>query len=109
MPSQPSPQPSLSSPSSYSLHKTSPDKKKKKTSLIKLDVKLDLPIYDGELNAKKIDIWIRQIDVYFRVQNVDSERKKIHMASLQLGGTALVWWEGKTQADLQEHGKIIST
>ena len=36
---------------------------KKKTSLIKLDVKFDLPIYDGELNAEKLDNWIRQIDV----------------------------------------------
>ena len=36
----------------------------KKASLIKLDVKFDLPIYDGELNAKKLDNWIRQIDVY---------------------------------------------
>ena len=39
----------------------------KKTSLIKLHVKFDLPIYDGELNAEKLDNWIRQIDVYCRV------------------------------------------
>ena len=42
-------------------------KHKKKTSLIKLDVKFDLPIYDGELNAENLDNWIRQIDVYYRV------------------------------------------
>ena len=35
--------------------------------LIKLDVKFDLPIYEGELNAEKLDNWIRQIDVYCRV------------------------------------------
>ena len=40
---------------------------KKKTSLIKLDVKFDLSICDGELNAEKLDNWIRQIDVYSRV------------------------------------------
>ena len=28
---------------------------KKKTSLIKLDVKFDLPIYDGEFNVEKLD------------------------------------------------------
>ena len=77
--------------------------------MIKLDVKLDLPIYDGELNAEKLDIWIRQIEVYCRGQKVVSERKKIQLASLRLGGTALVWWEGKTQANLQKRGKIIST
>ena len=63
------PSPPSSSTSSSS---SSSSKKKKKTSLIKLDVKFDLPIYDGELNAKKLDNWIIQIGVYCRVQNVDS-------------------------------------
>jgi len=43
------------------------------------------------------------------VKNIDSKRRKIQLAILRLGGTALVWWEGKTQADLKKHGKIIST
>jgi len=55
----------------------SPENKKKKTSLIKLDVKYDLPIYDGELNAEKLDNWIRLIDVYCRVQSIDSNMSKI--------------------------------
>jgi len=38
---------------------SSPENKKKKTSLTKLDVKFDLPIYDGELNEEKLDNWIR--------------------------------------------------
>ena len=109
MTSPPTPPSSPSSSSSSSSHKTSPDKKNKKTSLIKLDVKFDLPIYDGELNAEKIDNWTRQIDVYCRVQKRDSERRKIQLASLRLGGTALLWWEGKTQVDLKRHCKIIST
>ena len=50
---------------------------KKKTSLIKLDVKFDLPIYDGELNVENLDNWIRQIDVYCRVQSIDSDKSKI--------------------------------
>ena len=55
----------------------SPKNKKKKTYLIKLDVKFDLPIYDGELNAEKLDKWIRQTYVYCRVQSIDSDRSKI--------------------------------
>ena len=78
----------------------------KKASLIKLDVKFDLPIYDGELNAEKD--WIRQIDVYCRVQKIDSDKSKIQLASLCLGGTALVWWEGRTQANMKRHGNTIS-
>jgi len=35
--------------------------------LIKLDVKFDLPIYDGGLNAKNLDNSIRQIDMYCKV------------------------------------------
>ena len=49
----------------------------KKSYLIKLDVKFDFPIYDGELNAEKLDNWIKQIDVYCRVQNIDSDQSKI--------------------------------
>ena len=67
----------------------------KKASLIKLDVKFDFPIYDGEINAENLDNWIRQIDVYFIVQNIDSDKSKIQLEILRLGGTALVWWEGK--------------
>ncbi|MCY6488177.1 hypothetical protein, partial [Actinobacillus pleuropneumoniae] len=70
--------------------------------------KFDLPIYDGELNAEKLDNWIRQIDVYSRVQSIDSDKSKIQLASLRLGGTALVWWEGRTQADMKRHGKTLS-
>ena len=51
---------SFPTPSSSPVHN-------KKASLIKLDVKFDLPIYDGELNAEKLDNWIRQINVYCRV------------------------------------------
>ena len=80
----------------------------KKASLIKLDVKFDLPIYDGELNYEKLDNWIRQIDVYCRLQNINSDKSKIQLASLRLGGTALVSWKGRTQADMKRHGKTIS-
>eukprot|EP00253_Pinus_taeda_P011874 PITA_11874 len=79
----------------------------KKASLIKLDVKFDLPIYDGELNAEKLDNWIRQIDVYCKVQNIDSDKSKIQLASLRLGGTTLVWWEGRTQADMKRYGQSV--
>eukprot|EP00253_Pinus_taeda_P027976 PITA_27976 len=87
---------------------TPPDRPKKKASLIKLNVKFDLHIYDGELNVEKLDNWIRQIDVYCRVQNIDSDKNKIHLASLHPGGTTLVWWKGRTQANMKIHGKTIS-
>jgi len=42
------------------------------------------------------------------VQSIDSERRNTQLASFRLGGTTLVWWEGKTQADLQKYGKMVS-
>jgi hypothetical protein len=33
-------------------------------SSLKLDIKFELPIYNGEVNAEKLDNWIRQIEVY---------------------------------------------
>ena len=46
--------------------------------------------------------------MYFNVQNIDSDKSKIQLASICLKGTALVWWEGRTQADMKKHGKILS-
>lgn len=80
----------------------------KKASLIKIDVKFDFLIYDGELNVEKLDNWIRQIDVYCKVQNIDSDKSKIQLASVCLGGTALVWWEGRSQVDMKRNGKTFS-
>ena len=60
---------------------------------LKLDTKLELPMYNGELNAKKLDNWIHQIRIYCRIQKFIEDNIKIQLASLQLRGTALMWWE----------------
>jgi hypothetical protein len=36
----------------------------------KLDVKFELPIYNGDLDAEKLDNWIKQLEVYCRVQGM---------------------------------------
>jgi hypothetical protein len=30
--------------------------------LLKLDVKFELPMYDGEVNAKRLDNWVRKME-----------------------------------------------
>jgi hypothetical protein len=35
---------------------------------LKLDIKFELPIYNGEVNAEKLDNWIHQIEVYCRIK-----------------------------------------
>ena len=76
---------------------------------MKLDIKFDLPTYNGELNAKKIDDWIRKIEVYCKIQKLTNDGAKNQLATLSLGGTALIWWESKTHEDLLTKGKIISS
>ena len=48
-----------------------------KTPFVKLDVKFDLHIYSGELDAKKLDNWLKLIEVYCRVQNILDDSSRI--------------------------------
>jgi hypothetical protein len=77
--------------------------------LLKLDVKFELPMYNGELDAEKLDNWIKQIEVYCRIQQILDDTTKIQLATLRMGGTALIWWDSKTQEDLLKKGKIMSS
>jgi hypothetical protein len=74
----------------------------------KLDVKFELPIYNGDLDAEKLDNWIKQLEVYCRVQGINDDPSRIQLATLRMSGMALTWWESKVQQDLQKNGKIIS-
>jgi hypothetical protein len=74
---------------------------------LKLDIKFELPIYNGEVNAENLDNWIRQIEVYCRIQKIQDDETKIQLASLRLDSAALIWWESKTQEDMKKHGKIL--
>jgi hypothetical protein len=74
---------------------------------LKLDIKFELPIYNGEVNAEKLDNWIRQIEVYSRIQKIQDDETKIQLASLRLDGSTLIWWESKTQEEIKKNGKIL--
>jgi hypothetical protein len=97
-------------PSNHYSHR---NKSSKKTDhnlpLLKLDVKFEFSTYDGELNANKLDNWIKKIKVNCRVQRIMDEVAKIQLVSLQLSGTALIWWESKMQVDMVQNGKVISS
>ena len=64
-------------------------------------------MFNGEVNAKNIDNWIRKLEVYLRIQNLHDDDTKIQLASLRMEGTILVWWEAKTKEEIKKHGKII--
>jgi hypothetical protein len=76
---------------------------------LKLDIKFELPMYNGEVNAEKLDNWICQIEVYCRIQKIQVDENKIHLASLRLDSATLIWWESKIQEDMKKHGKILTS
>ena len=93
----PSPPSSPSSSCYYSTSSFESEKEKKlKSPLLKLDVKFELPVYDGEINLEKLDNWVKQLEVYCRIQNITDDKTKIQLATLRMGGTTLIWWESKT-------------
>jgi hypothetical protein len=57
---------------------------------LKLDIKFELPIYNGEVNVEKLDNWIRQIEVYCRIQKIQDDETKIQLASLRLDSAILI-------------------
>jgi hypothetical protein len=75
--------------------------------LLKLDIKFELLVYNGEVNAEKLDNWIRHIEVYCRIQRIQDDETKIQLAYLRLDSATLIWWEAKTQEDMKKHGKIL--
>jgi hypothetical protein len=105
-PSTPPSSPSSSSSSSKSNGKKNV-KNKHEIPLLKLDVKFELPIYDGEVNAEKLDNWIRKMELYYSVQQIKDEATQIKLASLRLAGTTLIWWQSKMQKGTQHVGNVF--
>ena len=64
-------------------------------------------MFNGEVNAKKLNNCIRKLEVYLRIHNLQDDDTKIQLASLRMEGAALVWWEAKTKEEIKKHGKII--
>jgi hypothetical protein len=75
--------------------------------LIKLDVKFQLPMYDGEVNAERLDNWVRQMEVYCSVQQIKDEATQIKMESLRLVGTSLIWWLSKLKNGMKQVGNVF--
>ena len=63
-------------------------------------------MYNGEVNAKKLDNWVHQLGVYCKIQNLQDDDTKIQLTSLRLEGATLIWWDAKTQEEMKNHGKI---
>ena len=66
-------------------------------------------MYFSEVNAKIIDNWVRQLEVYCGIQNIKDDETNIELASLRLESVALIWWRAKTQEDMKNYGKVSTS
>ena len=64
-------------------------------------------MFNGEVNVYKLDNWIRKLEVYLKIQNLQDDDTKIQLASLRMEGASLVWWESMKKEEIKKHGKII--
>lgn len=75
---------------------------------LKLEVKFDLPTFDGEVNAKKLDHWLKQIEVYYRIQKIVKDEDKIQLATLKMSGNALIWWKSCMQNYMENENESLN-
>jgi hypothetical protein len=64
---------------------------------------MDIPVYEGNLDAEELLDWIRALDTYFDYEDV-KEDKKFRHAVTRLKGHAALWWD-ELQADRRCKGK----
>jgi DNA-binding transcriptional regulator WhiA len=55
-------------------------------------VKIDIPMYEGNLDIEEFIEWIRAMDKYFDYEDVEEE-KKVRHAVTRLKGHATLWWD----------------
>jgi hypothetical protein len=65
--------------------------------------KMDIPVYEGNLDVEELLDWIRALDTYFEYEDVE-EDKKVKHAVMRLKGHATLWWD-ELQADRRCQGK----
>jgi hypothetical protein len=65
--------------------------------------KMDIPVYEGNLDAEELLDWIRALDTYFDYEDVEEDKKVRHVVT-RLKGHAALWWN-ELQADRHCKGK----
>jgi hypothetical protein len=54
--------------------------------------KMEVSMYEGELNVEELIDWISYFDKYFEYEEIDDEKKVKH-AMTRLKGHASLWWD----------------
>jgi hypothetical protein len=66
-------------------------------------VKMDIPIYEENLDVEKLLDWIRALDTYFDYEYVEEDKKVKHVVT-RLKGHGTLWWD-ELQDDRRCKGK----
>jgi hypothetical protein len=54
--------------------------------------KIEVPMYEGNLDVEELLDWIRSMDKYFDYEDVDEERRVRHTVT-RLKGHVTLWWD----------------
>jgi DNA-binding transcriptional MerR regulator len=65
--------------------------------------KIEVPMYEGNLNVEELLDWIRSMDKYFDYEDVDGEKRVRHVVTRIKGHTTL--WSDELQAKRRSRGK----
>jgi hypothetical protein len=65
--------------------------------------KMEIPMYEGNLDVEELLDWIKALDKYFDYEDVEEDMKVKH-AVTRLKGHATLWWD-ELQADRRCKGK----
>jgi hypothetical protein len=65
--------------------------------------KMDIPVYEGNLDVEELLDWIRALDKYFDYEDIEEDKKVKHVVT-RLKGHATLWWD-ELQADRHCKGK----
>jgi hypothetical protein len=65
--------------------------------------KMEVPMYEGNLNVEELLDWINSLDKYFDYEEIDDEKKVKHVVT-RLKGHATLWWD-ELQDDRRRKGK----
>jgi hypothetical protein len=65
--------------------------------------KMDISMYEGNLDVEELLDWFRALDKYFDYEDVEEDKKVKHVVT-RLKGHATLWWD-ELQADRRCKGK----
>jgi len=65
--------------------------------------KMDILVYEGNLDTEELLDWIRALDTYFNYEDIEEDKKVKHVVTCLKGHTTL-WWD-ELQADRRCKGK----